>query len=57
MIKVESVEISKNPVATNEAFLIKVTAREVLATWNDVKLKTWGEIKNKTWEQIKRKIF
>lgn len=57
MIKINTVEYSKNPVKTNEAFLISITAMEEMATWNDVKAKTWSEIKSVTWDKVKRKIF
>lgn len=57
MIVIDNVEISKNPVKTGEAFLIKITAREVMSTWNDTKPSKWEIFKNKTWDMIKRKIF
>lgn len=57
MIKINTVEYSKNPVKTNEAFLISIAAMEEMATWNDVKAKTWSEIKPVTWDKVKRKIF
>lgn len=57
MIKIDSIQLSKSTVKTGEAVLLKITAREELAKWNDTKTKTWGNIKNKTYEDLKLKIF
>lgn len=57
MIEIKSVEYSKNPVSTGEAFIISVTVDEVFASWADLKSKTWSEIMSITWDMIKRKIF
>lgn len=57
MIVIDNVEISKNPVKTGEAFIIKITAREVTATWGDAKPTALQIFKTKTWDMIKRKIF
>lgn len=57
MIVIDNVEISKNPVKTGEAFLIKITAKEVMATWADTQPSKWELLKAKTWDKVKRKIF
>lgn len=57
MIVVDTLEISKNPVKTGEAFIIKISAREVMSTWDDTKTSKWEVLKSKTWDMLKRKIF
>lgn len=57
MIEINKVEYSKNPVNTNESFIISVTVNEVFATWANVKAKTWATIKAVTWDKVKRKLF
>lgn len=57
MLKINNVEISKNPVKTNETFIISVSITEEFATWTDVKSKTLSEILKATWDNIKAKIF
>ncbi len=57
MIIIDNVELSKNPVTTSEVFIIKVTAREVMANWEDTKLIKWENFETKTWNMLKRKIF
>lgn len=57
MIVIDNVELSKNPVQVGEAILIKVTAREELAKWEDVRSKKWTDLIVRTWDQVKRKIF
>jgi hypothetical protein len=58
VLKIDSVQFSKQPVAVSEAFLISIEVSEVKATWGDVKAKTWGEIKSAgNWEKVKDKYF
>jgi hypothetical protein len=53
MLTIDNVEISKNPILTNEVFLIQVTVTETLTKWSDVKAHTWGTLKAKTWGEVK----
>lgn len=57
MIEINNVELNKNTVNVKETITIKVTATEVMANWQDVKIKTWKDLLVKTWDQVKRKIF
>lgn len=58
MLKIDSVQFGKQPVAVSEAFLLSVSVSEVKATWGDVKAKTWGEIKSAgNWEKVRDKYF
>lgn len=57
MINIDNIELSKSTMNVNETIIIKVTATEVFATFEDLKLKKWEQILTKTWEQVKRKIF
>lgn len=57
MINIDKVELSKSTANVNETITIKITATEVMSTWQDIKQKTWQQLLSRTWEQIKRKIF
>ena len=57
MIVFDNIEISKNPVSTGEAFVLKVTVREEMANWTDVKINLWSKLKNIAWDKVKRKYF
>lgn len=57
MIIFEKVEISKNPLSTGESFILKVTVREEMADWTNVKANVWNKLKNITWDKVKRKYF
>lgn len=57
MIKIDKVELSKSTANVNETITIKITATEVMSTWQDIKQKTWQQLLSRTWDQIKRKIF
>lgn len=57
MISIEQVEISDNPVNTNQSFLLKVILIEIMATWNDTKVVTWSSLSSISWDKVKRKIF
>lgn len=57
MIVIDNIELSKNPVSTSEVFIIRVTAREEMAIWDDLQVKTWGNLTDKTWDMVRRKII
>jgi len=57
MIVINNIELSSNPVSTGESLIIRVSASEVMAKWEDTKTSKWENFKVKTWELIKRKIF
>lgn len=57
MIVLNEIEISKNTVAVQEVFIIKITVSEVMAKWNDVKNLNYLDIKLITYDNVKRKIF
>lgn len=50
-IKIESVEITPNPVNTNEQFIISVKVTQ--STWAWLKKFTWNTLKKITWDQIR----
>lgn len=49
-IKIESVEITPNPVDTNEQFIISVKVTQ--STWEWLNGYTWGSIESRTWKDI-----
>lgn len=57
MIIIDNIELSNNTVKTNEAFIIKITAHEVLAKWDDLNPDEWQTTKAKTWNSIKDGIW
>lgn len=57
MIVINNIELSSNTVSTGESLIIRVSASEVMAKWEDTKTSKWENFKVKTWELIKRKIF
>ncbi len=50
-IKIESVEITPNPVDANEQFIISVKVTQT--TWDWLKKFTWNTAKGFTWNQAK----
>lgn len=57
MIIIEKVEFSKNPVETQEPFLLKITCREEFAPWGDLLSENWGDLQKHTWDGVYRKTF
>lgn len=49
-IKIESVEITPNPVNTNEQFIISIKVTQT--TWDKIKKLTWNALKRFTWGQV-----
>lgn len=50
-IKIESVEITPNPVSTGEKFIISVKVTQ--STWDWLKKFTWNTAKGFMWNQAK----
>lgn len=49
-IKIESVEITPNPVNASEKYVISVAISQ--STWDKIKKLTWNALKRFTWGQV-----